>query len=106
MHHILSQIKQSLKDVKFLQRSEIVAHVGLDASEHITQDTRVSCSCASKHTFRKVCPCNKLMFVALKGAKEAGGRRGEKRSGRRVRVGAWSEVGVGVGMENSYSVVG
>lgn len=46
------------------------------------------------------------MFVALNGAREAGGRRGEKRSGRRVWVGAWSEVGVGVGMENSYSGMG
>ncbi len=88
MHHILSQIKQSLKDVKFLQRSEIVAHVGLDASEHITQDTRVSCSCASKHTCRKVCPCNKLMFVALKGGK---GSRGKawRETVREARAG-WS----------------
>ena len=88
MHHILSQIKQSLKDVKFLQRSEIVAHVGLGASEHITQDTRVSCSCASKHTCRKVCPCNKLMFVALKGGK---GSRGKawRETVREARAG-WS----------------
>ena len=87
MHHILSQIKQSLKDVKFLQRSEIVAHVGLDASEHITQDTRVSCSCASKHTCRKVCPCNKLMFVALLGK----GSRGKawRETVREARAG-WS----------------
>ena len=84
IHEIMSQVGKVKKMLNFCRGVKRWHTQGLDAF-NTSHEISWSCFCASTHTYRKVCPCNKLMFRCIEGNRE----RWEEEEGLTENEGAW-----------------